>query len=280
VHSSRGVDLLAPARAEESEDPIGEVGVGLSEGGPRLGLLVPLTVSPAGSVKEGYAVCVLTDTDLRQIIEETRQDDGTLVITPFDPNVLTPVGYDFRVGDTYSLLGELGRHHLGNSERIEIRPGTTALVETLEAVEMPKDLMLSGLITSKVSLVSRGLSHISTTIDPDWEGKLLIAVHNHSRQTLELEHGRAFCTAVFVRNCSSASEASGHLPSRPDILLKNVDEDSARIVWRKRLATFLPIALLVGLAGAGYAIFRDPIGFSASIVVGVALSQLLADRLR
>lgn len=46
----------------------------------------------------------LTDTDLELILSDDRQepDGGKLVLAPFDEACLTPVGYDLRVGHTYT----------------------------------------------------------------------------------------------------------------------------------------------------------------------------------
>ena len=120
---------------------------------------------------------LLTDTDLRRIlcIQKEWPDKNKLHIFPFKEDCLTPVGYDARVGELYASSMSAKMSTLGSGETITIRPGDTVLIETLEDVGMPMNRTISAFITSKVSKVSKGLSHISTNIDADWKGKLLIA---------------------------------------------------------------------------------------------------------
>jgi dCTP deaminase len=45
--------------------------------------------------------------------------------------------------------------------------------------------------------IPKGLSDISTTIDPGWTGKLLISVHNNRDSSTELLYGERLCTVCF-----------------------------------------------------------------------------------
>jgi len=129
-------------------------------------------------------MALLTDTSIREILCKSPQSQSSneLLINPFDEDSLTPVGYDLRVGNLYSSKrGET--YNINTDEFVEIFPGDTVLIRTLENISMPKDKSISAIILSKVSKVSKGLSHISTTIDADWSGYLLIAINNHSVYT-------------------------------------------------------------------------------------------------
>lgn len=180
---------------------------------------------------------VLTDTDILKILDTSGQhrEDHRLVIHPFSDKALTPVGYDLRVGLFYKSSTEEVGVNLHEGERIVLRPGSTTNIRTLEWLAMPKDKTLSGLICSKVSLVARGLSHISTTVDPDWYGPLSISVHNHAPTEIVLDVGQTFCTAMFLRNESPATKDSGFAPSRTDTLVTAITtEEKVKIDSAKK----------------------------------------------
>ncbi|MCX5964280.1 MAG: hypothetical protein NT070_14395 [Cyanobacteria bacterium] len=69
-------------------------------------------------------------------------------------------------------------------------------IETNESIWVSKKI--SGTYHSKVALVSKGLSHIGTTLDPEYVGCSLIAIHNHSNQDVSLTPEiDTFATLVF-----------------------------------------------------------------------------------
>ena len=170
------------------------------------------------------------------------------------------------------------RKDLKEGETITLRPGTTALISTLEWIRMPSDKTVTALIESKVSQVSRGLSHISTTVDADWRGELLIAVHNHAIQNVTLQYGNAFCTMVFFRNSSPATRDCDKQPGRLDIFLNQFSERSAKAQRRKNYQDLIPPALVVGAAIGGYLAFGNNPGFIATVAVGVGISQFVERR--
>lgn len=67
---------------------------------------------------------------------------------------------------------------------VYIEPRDTALVLSKEYIQIPSNI--SGNVFSRVSTVSSGLGHISTTIDPLWRGALLIAISNPSSKPIKL----------------------------------------------------------------------------------------------
>lgn len=79
--------------------------------------------------------------------------------------------------------------------KILIEPNDTALIYTTEAIYVSNKI--GGTYHSKVSLVSSGLGHIGTTLDPEYMGLSLIAVHNHSSSLYELKVGTTFVSIMF-----------------------------------------------------------------------------------
>jgi deoxycytidine triphosphate deaminase len=193
-------------------------------------------------------MAVLTDTDILKILEtQTNRHDDRLVIHPFSDGALTPVGYDLRIGLFYKSSRDEVGINLKEGEHIILSPGSTTNIRTMEWIALPRNKSISGFICSKVSLVSRGLSHISTTVDPDWYGHLSISVHNHASENIELSVGQPFCTVVFMKNISPATRDSGFAPSRTDTLITSItsQQKQQRNLRRRMKATFIAAGLLV-----------------------------------
>ena len=230
--------------------------------------------------KEESKGALLTGTDIGEIISHDLQDqdENKLIISSYDPEKITPVGYDLRVGRTYTTSNIKSREPLEKGDSFFLKPNSTALISTLEEIRMPKDKSISGLIQSKVSQVSKGLSHISTTVDPDYEGHLLIAVHNHSTKTIEFKYGDAFCTIVFIKNLSPSTCNSKHNPDRLDIFLNYFTEQTRQANQIKFWKDIIPPGVVIIFAISGYLIFGNKPGFIASVACGVAISQFVERR--
>ncbi len=226
---------------------------------------------------------LLTDTDIAALLNSTSNwidKDNSLHIYPFDPESLTPVGYDLRIGKRYVSAVHGGPSNVLPGESIPIDPGETVLIETLERVDLPQNRTISALVASKLTVVSRGFSHISTTIDPDWQGELLIAMTNHGRETLRLKHSEAFCTVVFFQNKSPSTKPIGKVPGRTDVLLTLLAEQARRKQSREgkqkrieRLMIVIPFVIVMLFIIGGYIIFRTGVGFTAALGAGVVLAE-------
>jgi deoxycytidine triphosphate deaminase len=227
-------------------------------------------------------VSLLTDTDIRKIlkIEQVESSEDSLTILPYLESSLTPVGYDLRIGKIISTSNKPGRKTIGEGDSFIISPGSTALITTLESIEMPKTRLISGLIESKVTKVAQGLSHISTTVDPDWKGNLLVAIHNHSNKKIELAYGEAFCTIIFIKNLSPSTMLCDKQPGREDIFLDKFDKEANEAENRRKFQEFLPIFIIVITSAIGYYFFGNNTGFSASVAIGVAISQYVTAKFK
>lgn len=135
---------------------------------------------------------LLSDVDIRNAIRKHK-----LVLAPFDVNDyndkrLTPAGFNFSF--TRIIISVNARtlykiHKKKDGELFfKIRPGDTALALTRETIWVSKEL--GGTFHSKVGYVSKGLGHVSTTLDPGWQGQLLIAVSNPRNRTTEVPIGK------------------------------------------------------------------------------------------
>lgn len=109
---------------------------------------------------------------------------------------------------------------------VYIAPRDTALVLSREYIQLPETMC--GSVVSRVSTVSNGLGHISTTIDPLWKGALLIAISNPSSEPKKLmiqdETSAIPLATVTLQYLNTPVKKkhihTTHLPARVDILEK------------------------------------------------------------
>ncbi|BAY34090.1 deoxycytidine triphosphate deaminase [Nostoc carneum NIES-2107] len=220
---------------------------------------------------------ILTDTDLKKILcyDEAQWNElKPLLIQHGSDECITPMGYDLRVGGFYkTFIAKPNLDTLDEGKSVEIKPGDIALIGTYEKLKMPKDGSISALILSRVSQVSRGLSNISTKVDPGWaEGELLIPVQNFSRDVIRINYKEKFCTIVFFKNESPASLYNSS-SSRAKFfrLLSQTSNESLKKDFQ---LGFLSL-FIIGMAGIiGYYYFGNSPGFGVTVTVGIALERI------
>ncbi|MEB9858624.1 hypothetical protein COJ37_13620 [Bacillus cereus] len=99
---------------------------------------------------------------------------------------------------------------------IEIPPNDTVCIYTNEAIWVSK--WIGGTYHPRVSLVSKGLGHISTTLDPGWAGLSLIAVNNPTNKAVSIIVGESLVSIMlYYLKTPSSLNTLENTPSRPDI---------------------------------------------------------------
>jgi len=155
---------------------------------------------------------IFSDVDIRKALGKD------IVIEPFTESSLTPIGYDFTVGEyIYSLEHGLIEPNGGS---FEIPPHSTVQILTRESLWVSG--RIGGTFHSKVSLVSRGMSHISTTLDPGWYGPLLITLRNNMSSPQRISTSDAFVTLIFFRVTTPTTKEHNKPGSRIDILVSQL----------------------------------------------------------
>jgi dCTP deaminase len=142
---------------------------------------------------------LFSDEDIKKALEEynNNPEDG-LLIEPFDRKYLSPVGYDLRVGKQGFSWNKKRIINIESEGRIQIDANDTVVIQTLESLTLSKKVAAT--VHSVVSkIITKGLSDISTTIDPGYTGKLLISVHNYRDSSTELRFQEYFCTVCFYK---------------------------------------------------------------------------------
>lgn len=214
---------------------------------------------------------ILSDLEIKRLIEAD-SEEKKLIINSFEENCLTPMGYDLRVGGYYkSYENEIRQISIKEGEKIKIKPGETALINTLEEIVMPRECSIGALLVSKVSQVNKGLSHISTKIDPNWAGgSLQIAVSNFSKKIIELEYKEKICCIVFF-NIENPSRKAPRLAPR-DPLNTAVDQKGFLI---KIIKKAIPPLIIIGIPAITVAFTNNDKFLIASVSIGVAISNII-----
>lgn len=123
---------------------------------------------------------------------------------------------------------------IGDENYIVIESNDTALIYTEESIYVSNKI--GGSYHSKVTLVSKGAGHIGTTLDAQYIGCSIIAVHNHSKQNLQLKVGSEFVTLQFwYLNSPDYDNAPSHdnEPGHPR-MLNGFDDVNLYIEWRDK----------------------------------------------
>lgn len=129
----------------------------------------------------------------QDFINENEKADG-LKIVPFNENIdLKQASYDITptIIAMSSKLGLLETVYRDKDEPsnyyIMVKPRDSVLVVSKEYFEVPSDI--AGYVVSRLSKVAEGFGHISTSIDPNWKGALLIGLSNPTNKALKVYVG-------------------------------------------------------------------------------------------
>jgi len=138
------------------------------------------------------------------------------LIESFDEKSLGGAGYDLSAGRFYGIRGQ---SHLGastrvlpsveeiTSETVLLKPGDYILLETVEKVNMPKDLMAR--ILPRSTLFRAGCILVTAVVDPGYYGTLTMGLKNLSGCDFRLEKGSRVGQIVFEEVCGGTSLYTG-----------------------------------------------------------------------
>lgn len=152
---------------------------------------------------------------------------GNLFIAPYEPLQLQPSGYNLTPTRLiYSTKRQklLPVYEKDDEVYVIVEKNDTVLVRTRETIIVPAKL--AGAFYSKVKVVSLGFGHVSTTLDPHWEGQLLISLNNPTNRKLKFSieknvYGKtiynSFVTVQFMTLRVPTSKHSDNLAGRLDI---------------------------------------------------------------
>lgn len=152
---------------------------------------------------------------------------------PFDSKRAKGTGYNLSPCTLiYSVnKKKLARVHENEKEvYVWVEPHDTILTISREYIITKRSV--AGTILSRVRMSANGLGNVSTTLDPEWKGKLLLAINNPTRRRIKLcieekTDGKASSVPLVTmttfrtgRDAENKFETSLHLdnpPMRTDI---------------------------------------------------------------
>lgn len=132
---------------------------------------------------------VLTRREIKELKER--------LISPFEDDALTDVGYDLSVGQRVILLTSADEKSLSPGESIILPPQERFAVETRERVLLQDNMF--GFLFSRISLAWKGLTNLGTKVDPAFQDKLFLIFSNDSHKELELTYGDRICNILFFK---------------------------------------------------------------------------------
>ncbi|MGC8849954.1 MAG: dCTP deaminase [Candidatus Bathyarchaeia archaeon] len=113
--------------------------------------------------------------------------DKSLVIEPFEDELVKPAGYDLRCG-----------------ESLEIPPREHRLTFTYEWIEVPLDL--AGILHLRSSFVREGLIGGLSLVDPGFKGRLTLALFNTGYTIISISEREPFIQVSFMLLSRMASK--------------------------------------------------------------------------
>lgn len=146
------------------------------------------------------------------------------IISPFRGDRVTPLGYDFSVEHALVLSGGRGRGGgrgqvyscVSNDSFLEIAPHSFSLLVSRERVWLSKRIM--GVLHSRGSLSAKGLVLNSTTVSPQWSGKMIFGLYNASPFPVKIRLNDPILTMLFFR---VNSEPHDQINTSPFSVLKD-----------------------------------------------------------
>lgn len=121
-------------------------------------------------------------------ISVCRQSLDGIIIAPYLEQHAKGIGYNLSPSElVYSQKkgGLLPIHRNDEEKYVVIKPQDTVLILSHEYIKVDKSFF--GTFHARVSNVAQGLGNISTTLDPEWKGMLLLAINNPTRKRIKLQ---------------------------------------------------------------------------------------------
>lgn len=159
---------------------------------------------------------ILPDHEILKCLKE-----GKIVVEPLgDPDLqIQPAWIDLRLGNEFRTFKIIGvpfidtrvktenyteRHIIPDGESFIIHPGEFVLGTVLEYIKLPSDIM--GSVDGQSSLGRMGLvvHTTSSSINPGWEGRLVLEMANIGKMPIKIYPGSKICKITFHRLSSPA----------------------------------------------------------------------------
>lgn len=158
---------------------------------------------------------ILSDRDIIKSVKT-----GSIVISDFSKNNLTPNGYDLQISEIFvSRAGDVQK-----KDTVNIPPKTMFYVSTVERIKMPNNICAQ--LWLKTYWIRKGVIASFGKIDAGFEGTLTIGAYNATDESISISIGEKFCQVVFEALISASQknyeERSGHYQGQTGITLEPI----------------------------------------------------------
>src|SRR5579863_7710588 len=147
--------------------------------------------------------------------------DADLRIMDVAEESITPVGYDVRAGDVVFSYAHKKVSSLRQSE-CEVAPGDTVFISSLEKFFLSNKI--GGFTVARLGPQLEGLQLSACSVDPTWQGELLIILTNVGRKPDKITYKDRLMTLCLVWMAS---------PSTKQIERRRWDNDNIHIKFRE-----------------------------------------------
>ena len=185
---------------------------------------------------------ILCDTQIRELIG----------IEPFENNTKRPgrvsygvssYGYDIRVGPVFKIFTNVNSQIIDpkrfsdrsfvtvdvtktGEDHVLIPPNSFALCETIETVEIPRDVL--AICVGKSTYARCGIIVNVTPIEPEWRGKITLEISNTTPLPAKIYANEGLCQILFFQSdeqCeTSYADRKGKYQAQKGIVFAKVDQ--------------------------------------------------------
>lgn len=190
-------------------------------------------------------MAILCDSQIRQLVG----------IEPFEDNIKRPgkvsygvssYGYDVRVGTLFKIFTNVTPHggqaivdpkDFGDDmfvtidtndtgkDHVIIPPNSFALAETVEVIDVPRDVL--AICLGKSTYARCGIIVNVTPLEPEWRGKVTIEISNTTPLPAKIYANEGIAQMLFLqsdRTCEiSYADKNGKYQDQPGLVLPRVD---------------------------------------------------------
>lgn len=184
---------------------------------------------------------ILCDSQIRELIG----------IEPFEENSKRPgrvsfgvssYGYDIRVGPVFKIFTNVNSQIIdpkafsdrsfvtvdvreSGQDHVLIPPNSFALCETIEKVEIPRDVL--AICVGKSTYARCGIIVNVTPIEPEWRGRITLEISNTTPLPAKIYANEGIAQLIFLKGdrvCSvSYADKQGKYQDQPGLTLPRVD---------------------------------------------------------
>jgi deoxycytidine triphosphate deaminase len=205
-----------------------------------------------GSVLSADIIRSMVTEDIEWFKEQISKEEKILdkiLISPFIPEGLEPASYDIHLGKVCFSHATGKVREIGPGDTLVIKPGETVSIESLEYIGLPQDIM--ALINSRTDFVIRGLSQISTHVDPGFHGRLFQTIANLSNRDIKLKFGDPIAHLTFFKvsgakpNIRYKGRRLGQKSLTEEPIKKEIEKDPGSIIRPSYLKLLISASLAI-----------------------------------